>query len=740
MSLFDFPRIHFSGNIDVNVPTINNTVYYPLTIYDATRSEAFIPPRLYFSSADIIKKVNSKLNPKIYSDPANRFNYVYIEIEPINTIELLRTWCMTPVPSSTSDPNPDAAYVPFYVAANNDLGQQEGMGIMGKTPGYWNMFGDMTVKMSSVVVTGVQLFDGSKVQTWTKNSNNIPANVAPFLNASFDLDTQPATGITTASMVETISNQSVYANIFCSNVNLYSTNSTNNIFLQGKPFRFSALIYSAWKVVNWMPPMAGSGRFCSCIPMEEISNAEKSALVKFFNANKSYDNRPLKGVFVTFVIEEVYENRYDQNIYKENGAISNPAQSTTVGSITPWYEGDMRTGLLGRNLISMGMNPIYINVNSVPGAKIPIMMAPPIASLKNLGNGKTIFSVDMGNSWPEAMSPTYSPPPPTTKGPVTIFQPTHRGQASFDTANLGMLSLRYASNPSTEIARISINATDNPLSKVFQTGCVFDFVLTDPALIKNIQSNLILGYLISPGNSEKQVLKESEYMISSDQKGLYADQGDLPSKGYQVYDHRREPCRIRIYQKGVPVTAPIQVGVAEYIVPESANDPQDGPDSFNWQPIADNGIVALSDENLQIQNNAIYYFVYNNQYPNNKVPYYAVNNNYTIMDTGSFVCMRVHRTKDYSKYIDPSNPDYTPPTFEVIYEEVFKMYDVAYPAMALVHPFTKEIWNNGTMAGLVVQRTHPEIWNNILYMPKSRELSACQLALLKAWADYLNKS
>src|SRR5215218_1351114 len=116
MGLFDFPRIHFSGNIDINVPTINNAYYFPLTIYDVTRSLPFLPPRLYFSNAQKINDVNSPLKPTI--NPPDINGYVYIEITPINTISVLREWCMTPLGKYPAD----AAYLPYYQAAENDLG------------------------------------------------------------------------------------------------------------------------------------------------------------------------------------------------------------------------------------------------------------------------------------------------------------------------------------------------------------------------------------------------------------------------------------------------------------------------------------------------------------------------------------------------------------------------------------------------------------------------------------------
>ena len=155
------------------------------------------------------------------------------------------------------------------------------------------MYGDMSIAMSNVNVTGVQTFNGDEIQSYNQDSKDIPSDVAPFLKAQFNLDTMPKGGVSTASMVDTISSQGVYSNVFCSNVNLFNSEDEDDVLLTGVPFKFSALIYSAWRVVNWMPPMAGSGRFCSAIPLEEISDTEQSALVKFFNTNKAYDNRKL---------------------------------------------------------------------------------------------------------------------------------------------------------------------------------------------------------------------------------------------------------------------------------------------------------------------------------------------------------------------------------------------------------------------------------------------------------------
>ena len=728
MSLFDFPRIHFKGNVDVNVPTINNAYYFPLTIYDATRSKPLLPPRLYFSSEELIQSVQSNLNPTIIKDDIN--GYFYIEIEPVNTIEILRKWCETPVCMDNN--SVDIAYKPFYTVAETDL---EPAPIVGQSPGYWNMYGDMTIAMSEVNVTGVQAFNNDQIQNYNQSSEDIPADVKPFLNASFNLDTKPKGGMTTASMVDTISSQGVYSNVFCSKLNLFNTDDEDEVFLTGVPFKFSASIYSAWRVVNWMPPMAGSGRFCSAVPLEEISDEEQSALVKFFNANKAYDTRELKGVFVTFTILEVFENRYDQSYYLKNGTKPNPAQCTTIGSITPWYEGDLKAGNLGRHLISKDMSPIFMHPN--PGGptkpNIPISFAPVVSSLNVMNENLAVFSIDMGNTWPEE---------------ITILDPTkdpaHRGDGTFETYNLGTLSFRYGDDICTEFSTLEVSSDVNPLSVVASKGCVFDFIITDSNVISEIQNGLIQVYAhnkkANPELSPVKVLTESPYMITSDQRGLYGEQGELPTDGYRVYSNKREPYRVRIFAKGKPVTEPINIGIAEFSVPESGNDPLGGANAVNWVNLKDNDIVELTNSAIELKDNAIFYFVYENQYENNVIPPFVVNNSYTVMDTGSFAVLRVHPIKDYSQYTNPENWDKTPPTYEVVYEEVFKLYDVVYPIMAEVHPFTPEVWDNGIMAGMVLQRVDPNSWNDILYMPKSRELSSAQYKLLQAWAAYTKQN
>lgn len=723
MSLFDFPRIHYSGLIDINVPTINNTVNFPLSLYDATHSKAYLPPRLYFSNKDLITGVNPSINPKIYLEESTQ--YYYIEIEPINTVEKIRSWCMTPI--STTDANRlDAKYGPYYtVAASAANFVNRGLPFINHCPGYWNMYGDMGVTIKEAQASGVQVFDGTNINSYTSSSPSVPPAVAGILQTSFDLNTEPASGITTALMVETVSNQSVYANIFCSRVNVFNTSDPSQVFLKGKPYKFSAGLYGTWKVVNWLPAMASAGRFYSVIPLAEVQSAGDSALLQFLQANKTYDPRTIAGICVAFNIQEIFENRYDPNQYADNNTSAYPAQGITSITITPWYQGDLIAGVAGRNLISLNAQPIYQNTGIAPPNSVPISMNPAMCSMKITSANKAILSVDMGVSWPELMNP------PFLSG---TFEPGKRGQATFNTAPLGQMNILAAS---TVVGTITMNPVVNPISTLFTRGNIFDFVITNPVTIQAIQNNLLSVYLYNQGINTL-ALQESSYFITSDQKGPYGDQGEDPSEGFMVFSEKKEPVKLRIFQKGVPVTSPISIGICQYIIPEGANDPIGPPSHIQWLSLTDGAVLDFGSLPLDISNNAVYYFVYDQLYPGNAIPPYTNDSgSYTIMDTGCFICMRVYPLIDYGQYTDPSHPDYSPPNFSVVYEEIFKLYDIVYPIMALKHPFVEAEWNNGTMAGAVLQRTDPKFWNNIIYMPRSRELSSSQRKLLQAWANHI---
>jgi hypothetical protein len=108
----------------------------------------------------------------------------------------------------------------------------------------------------------------------------------------------------------------------------------------------------------------------------------------------------------------------------------------------------------------------------------------------------------------------------------------------------------------------------------------------------------------------------------------------------------------------------------------------------------------------------------------------------TILFTGSFVSLRVLPVHDYGQYLDPQHEDYpVPVTWEVLYQEIFRTIDITYPAMSQVLPFTKENWDNATMAAQILKRIGDSNWSSSQYMPPSRDLSMDQKLLIYKWAE-----
>ena len=585
------------------------------------------------------------------------------------------------------------------------------------------MWGDMGIYFFDVKTCGVSLYEFGSFKDYTPNSPDKPADVAALLNTDFDCDSSPGNGRTTASISGVVNSQSIYSNMYCDKVNLFDRNNSDNLFFQGKPFRFAPTNYGPWRVLNWVPPMAASTRWNAAVPLEEITD-QNCALLQFFRNNKAYDPRPLKGVFVSITMLEVFENRNNQQHYIEHGETPNPAETTVAGSITPWYEGDMKSNMLGRYLVSY-------DCEGVPSPN-KSKLTPAMSRLKILERDqhnqatRAMWSVDMGNTWPQEMSPAFS----------KNFQPQKRGEASFSTWDLGTLSFRYGPDKTQEFATLNVTKQVS-LEQVRAKGGLFDLELVHPLLINAVDSQFTQVYLETPNQDDIKVLAETPYLITSDQKGLYAQEHQDPFTGYRVYNETLEPFRLRVYSLGRPVTQATTIYMGKYLLPEAGNDPYGPPVTLKKFQVTDHAVVHLNEGPITFQENAIWYFMYPDQYPNNTGPNFHNGNGYTIMDTSAFCIMRVLPHKDYSIYLNPENWGTTPPDWDVVYEEVFKLYDVVYPIMGKIHPWKREVWENDLMAGMVLQRIDPAIWDSILYMPRTRELSEAQRQLLEAWANYV---
>ncbi|TAH20249.1 MAG: hypothetical protein EAZ08_06365 [Cytophagales bacterium] len=705
MSRFSFPRLNFSGNINIDVPTGNNSRYYPLSYYDPVNAKSFLPPRIYLSAAQM-EEITEKYGPHFPIIKGENEQSHYIEIQPIDNATIFKQWAVTPLGEFDADKN----YVPIY-----EITQPPDDPWLGNPPGYWNYWGSMSVTMLDVKVNSVTSEDGLVL---TKLPDRLQYLIGSTLSLNSVVDNDKTA---TACLVETDSNLSIYAGIFNSKMTLYNE---DKIIFSGKPQKASAQIYNTWRVLNWTPPMASSATFCGVIPIEDLEDTENSPIITLFSQYNKL-NQKLKGVFFAYNVLEVFENRFNPNLYKDNNyqPISNAAQASVIGSLSPWYEGDMKSSSIGRQLVSFGQNPITLE-------KGKQYLAPAQVHFQKISESKAILSLDLLNTVPET---------------VTKFvpKPCFRGDAAFETYQLGELIINaFSQEKEMDVLSFRLDQANYGRKQLCLTSGMMDFVITDKTQIDFIDNNYLQLVWVAEADGKKErkvVLKETPYMLMSDQKGMYAQQGDNPTDGFMSYSRNLEPCTIRIYSKGKPVITPIPVYVLEYQVPDTGEQPNllfASTPMIQYLKDGDTVNLATQPDKLTLTNNMVYYFCTEDFYPANAFPNFSdPQGNYAVMDTGSFVCLRVLPKQDYTAHQNEQNIP-----FEVLYKEIFSLYDVVYPIMGLIVPFDAENWQNGTMAGMTVQRTDVNIWERIEYMGRSRELSEAQRQLILKWAAQFNVS
>jgi hypothetical protein len=92
--------------------------------------------------------------------------------------------------------------------------------------------------------------------------------------------------------------------------------------------------------------------------------------------------------------------------------------------------------------------------------------------------------------------------------------------------------------------------------------------------------------------------------------------------------------------------------------------------------------------------------------------------------------------EDFSRYyVDPSAEvpvanDLL--TFEVLYEKVLRTYYLLYPVMIPWVRLNSEQDVKGNAKG-ILRTTDPSMWMSVHYMPRTRDMSASRLKLLRAW-------
>ncbi len=572
-------------------------------------------------------------------------------------------------------------------------------------PSEWNYYGDMSIKMKNVKVVSVNLPNGTLVTDPSENEL-IGADVS-FNNAN---------GMNTACIVDNNPEDNPCTQIFA---NCFSLLKGATAYIQSKPSKSFTRWINFLRNTNLKGDAGAAGYFQCVIPSEELSAEQQQYFSKIFDM--PFESMPsFKGWTIRF---DMYRSlriyRYNcpdaktyiaslEALMAENGC--NYATAYLSGTIAPWYEGELKTIPLGRVL-----NPPTDGSGGFPnpsgassGNSGTLFLAPTVLQVFLDENR---ISLDISNTFPETF---------VTKNGTPSRCASEADEQSNVKTDLGemWLQLNYLGNtyPIAPIPYVG--------DYLIWRGGMADIDISNlPAQVREL---LPVGDLqIYSSLFSKALLAESEYFITTDQGALYANQYD--TSGIYLSDNPMgEPCRITILKRGVPIKP--EDGLTLYV-----QEAQTSP-NYDQKLTGNMAIYKMpSSEGIKlgtnVTGNMIYRFSVSEQ---NLVSSYSQIN----LITDFYISLRIMPRHDFSKYLDPQNPNYQEVTWEIIYNELLRNYYLIYPAMAQQLPFNDPtVWNNRFTAQALKERVNPARWNFGDSMPPTRDLSADGRQLIMAWCD-----
>lgn len=684
MSHFDFPRIHFDGVAVVDPGTGNNNYFFPLVIFDPDQTRALLPPRIVLLPETL--ENNAVKNALLPLDSFIRYpesGAPFLELSPVNTPERFKRWATTPLGQFAEDQ-------PFHILYTLLKAHKTGAPLAGVCPGFWNYYGTMTFDFEAVRVSSVVLGPEAE-HHFELGDSNCPPFIHQLLGASVRLkDSRSRNG---AVMIDPSPTLSIYSQVFS---DLFLLEQGGEALLRGVPLKASMRGMNINRVMNQAGILGASGAFCCAIPLDALDDGNSAPVVSFFSAHVKED-ASLKGVFLRYVLAEVFE---DQNPdYEALGANSNPSRMSVFGTLAPWYEGDFKSVAPGRLL--QAVHPFAVR-----------KFLPSVVCVHNDREGLLFF--DFLNALPlENLS---------LKGASGTVPPYPH---AYETADIGELlfEIREQDGLVHRIGSLKTGPDHLSRSQLLRGGGLVDFDVSN--LNVDWNSVEVVVRKSSPGKrNDPMLLREAPYMIFSDEAGLYIDQDDHPEDGYLSYRGQKEPCLLRVFRRGKPVEEAVRMTVVEISMVHYG--------AMAESRIFQEGLVfrdgSLLDFPAEIPGNRVYGF-----FPEtgDALPQDLLR---SLLQSGAFVNLRVLPVEDFSKWLDPSHPDYVfPIPFSVIEEALLSYFDLIYPVSAIITPFTEDHFRKiRKFLRLLVSSSY---WQQALYMPSSRDMPAVKRQLLLAWLD-----
>jgi hypothetical protein len=718
MSQFDFPRINFHGSVLLDVPTANNGRFDPLRVYDQEAGLPYLPPRVYLTPEQA-PYVQNTLGFAVTSDGSGS----YVSIASVNTPE---QWAVCNLGTCPLD----ASYKPLYDYVPLSSDSSAKLSADWISPGYWNYFGDLSVYVEDIRITGIQLPDGKgNAVTFTpENSSGCPDGLAQLLGQSFSFHQQffDPDSRTTAMFCDVDSIGQTCTQLFYGLAGIYGqTGGQQKTFLRGKPCKSTFNWMSLCKVLNWnaglLMPMSGSAYFNSTIQLDP--NNTDSLLQQDLNriAGTTVDALSMKILLhpVYEVHNPVYPLMPTEPLGNNQTSVpKNPARCAFSGSLCPYIDGDMTTHNIARILKNELIANPAIDTSSLQtptpiGSNTPLTIGSPVQlppAFVKVNTAYNVISLDVINTICEYGIGFGSPSP---YGGLTSISPF----LSFENYDFGTLTLFFVPDGGDTPTRIGqINRTnDYQMSEFLARGGVMDFPI--PLVVDFSQGRF---QICQDGNV---LLQEDDYLILSDQQGSYAEQNQAVNNGYKSDGSNRGPVIIRAFYRGqsIPSTNPVP-GVVQYATDKIVSTPFSFYDGAIFAyDVSQAGcmqyVFAITD-NQKIPDGS-------NSNPNAGL-YFAAN--------GYSVSTRVlSEARDLDVYLMGQQPL----TWDVVFNRVLVNYQTVVPIMGVILPFDQSTWSEPNILGYLLQFTDEKNWGEFMYMPVTRELSIRQRKLLQLWAKHI---
>jgi len=376
----------------------------------------------------------------------------------------------------------------------------------------------------------------------------------------------------------------------------------------------------------------------------------------------------------------------------------NPAQSALTGLIGIWGPGELASAPTQRLLapndpVTQARTALPVRSDHRPEASLtaapqPVALGPAVALVDATRNA---IAVDFIATFPEK-------------------------DANLQKADLGTFLLQVVAADGT------VSQIGNPLTPALYSKTNYDATAGvaefsfQPTQLNAINSGTL--QLVQQGSNTVALLEE-DLLAESDERGTYVDEGDTGK------------ITIRVYQKGGPPAANVQVLVAQYDVGGNLiTKPADQIVEFTNVPASGvlnvkNGAATL--EFRPLQSGICYPFFF---------PFVGTPPTPPATGFGSPAdFFAVIRTLPFDNALEKNTPD-NKLSFTFIYNQVLQTYDVIYPIMSLV----RNLHDKNVVDAMAEQLKFAislDTFQSTLYMPITRELSAGKRKLLQRYVNLL---